>query len=169
MTANEFVKIYSPYAFEVEKEKGVPAIAILAQAALESGWGNKAIGNNFFGIKYNPEVNDKFQRVLTTEYFADRKDFENKGYEIENVEYHLGINKFKVLIYAKFADYDTPKEAFLAHANLLLSKRYVHALSKKENAKEYLKLIAESGYATDPNYAKKMSDMVDSIIKRLQK
>lgn len=167
MSAKEFVDKFYPYALKAQELTGVPAIAIMAQAALESGWGKKAIGNNLFGIKYNPKVNTMFTKVLTTEYYNDRPEFENKGLEIVNIEYHLGINKFQVKVYQKFADYETPLEAFLAHSKLLLTKRYSHALKAKEDPKEYLKLIAESGYATDPKYAIKMRAMVDSILKRI--
>lgn len=167
MTPKEFVNTYKESAFMVEKQTGIPAIAILAQAALESGWGKKAIGNNLFGIKYNPKVNSKFQEVLTPEFFENRKDFENKGWNIASVEYHLSIHKFRVMLYAKFADYETIEEGFLAHAKLLQTERYKPAMQYAHDPKEFLKKVWECGYATDPYYGKKMSDMVDSITKRL--
>ena len=49
----DFVKTYQPYAVEVQKTCGLPVLFVLAQAALESGWGASDVAkndNNFFGI-----------------------------------------------------------------------------------------------------------------------
>jgi len=164
MKPQQFVNKYMPFAKVIEAETGIPAIAIIAQSAFESGWGAKAIGNNIFGIKYRKGDWGK-QEVLTTEYFENRKDFEKLN--TASVEYHLDVRKFKVIIRAEFADYPTPLEGFRQHAALLMSNRYAHALNFANDPKMYLRKIAESGYATLPNYAEKMSDMVDSVIKRL--
>lgn len=167
MNPNEFIQTNLPFAKAIETETGIPAIAILAQAAFESGWGKKSIGNNIFGIKYKGK--GLFQKVLTTEYFNDRNDFDGviPDEDVVIVEYHLGINKFQVKAYLKFADYATPFEAFREHSRLLLTDRYIHALQYANDPKMYLRKIAESGYATLPDYAEKMADMVDSVIKRL--
>jgi peptidoglycan hydrolase FlgJ len=51
MTRQEaFVAKYMPYAKKTEAATGISAIFIVAQAALESGWGKHSIGNNVFGI-----------------------------------------------------------------------------------------------------------------------
>jgi len=167
MKPKEFIDKYMPYAKVIEDETKIPAIAIVAQAAFESGWGSKAIGNNIFGIKYKGV--GAFQKVLTTEYFENRKDFERiiPKEDIVVIEYHMNVRMFYVKARLKFADYATPLEAFRQHANLLLTERYAHALKFADDPKMYLRKIAESGYATLPNYADKMEDMVDSIIKRL--
>ena len=57
MKPTEFINKYMPFAKIPQTETGIPAIAIIAQSALESGWGKKAIGNNLFGIKWT--INDK--------------------------------------------------------------------------------------------------------------
>ena len=167
MKGKEFVQKNMPFALKIQEITGIPAIAIIAQAALESDWGRKSIGNNIFGVKYR-NGDWGFQKVLTTEYFDDRPDFKHIPKEdIVSIEYHLDKRKFKVMARLKFADYPTPYEAFLEYSKLLLTKRYVHALQYRDDAKEYLKAIAASGYATDPNYASKMADMVDSVLRRL--
>ncbi len=164
MTPKEFVQRFYPFALEVQNETSIPAIAILAQSALESGWGKKAIGNNLFGIKFK-KGDWGSQTVLTTEYSKDSHAFDGKNVVSKIYLEDKKLYQFKVWQY--FADYETPKDGFLAHAKLLLTDRYRKALEFKDNPKLYLKAIWEAGYATDPNYAQKMSDMVDSIIKRL--
>ena len=49
MTPKDFIKQYKPFALETERKTGISHLFILAQAALESGWGNSAPGNMFFG------------------------------------------------------------------------------------------------------------------------
>ena len=164
MTPNEFVKKYFPFARDVEEETEIPAIAILAQAALESGWGRSAIGNNIFGIKYK-KGDWKYQEVLTTEH-SDRPDA-FRGQKIKSVNYDKKLNKYVYKIWQYFADYPTPKEAFLAHSKLLLNDRYKHALEFKHSPKDYMVAVWKAGYATDANYDKKICAMIDSVVKRL--
>jgi len=164
MTSKGFVTKYYPFALEAEKQTSVPAIAIMAQAALESGWGKYAIGNNIFGIKF--KTGDwKSQTVLTTEYSSDPKAFKYENVKSKVYDKKSGKYKFKVWQY--FADYKTPKDAFLAHSRLLLTNRYKHCLRWTYSPKRYLIAVWRSGYATDINYGKKMCDMVDSIERRL--
>jgi len=164
MKPQEFVNKYYPFAREVEKETQIPAVAILAQAALESGWGKRDIGNNLFGVKYR-KGDWGSQRVLTTEY-ADRPEAYPEK-DVVSMDYIPSINKYKFKVYQKFADYPTPKEAFLAHSRLLLTDRYKSALKWKDNPVRYLIAIWKAGYATDTNYDEKMKAMVKSIEKRL--
>ena len=70
MTPEEFVKKYYPEAKKVEKETGFHYLITLAQGALESGWGKKALGNNFFGIKWSPGNKQDKQLITTTEYLS---------------------------------------------------------------------------------------------------
>ena len=74
ITSQQFVNKCYPFALQVQEVTGIPAISILAQAALESDWGKKAIGNNIFGIKFR-KGDYGYQEVLTTEYSSDRKAF----------------------------------------------------------------------------------------------
>ena len=164
ITPDKFVKTYYPFAKQVEDETGIPAVAILAQSALESSWGNKAIGNNLFGIKFK-KGDYGYQKVLTTEY-SDKPD-KFKGEDLSSVTWDVERKKYKYKVYQYFADYKTPYDAFLAHSKLLLSERYKTALQYKDNPELFLKEVARCGYATDPNYANKMAQMVKSITKRL--
>lgn len=51
MTPIEFIRKYKASAIAAEKATGLSYKANLAQAAWESGWGEHAPGNNFFGVK----------------------------------------------------------------------------------------------------------------------
>ena len=164
MTPNEFVKKYFPYAREVEKETEIPAIAILAQAAHESGWGRAAIGNNLFGIKYR-KGDSGYKEILTTEYSSRPDMF--KGQNVKSVVYDKKTNKYKYKVLQYFADYPSPKSAFMAHAELLLNDRYKHALRWKHSPKRYMIAVWRAGYATDPNYGRKICEVIDSVVKRL--
>lgn len=166
MTPNNFINTYSPYAFNSQKETGVPAVAQLAQGAFESGWGKGAIGYNLFGIKYR-EGDYKCREILTTEY-STRPDL-FKGQNIKSIIFDPITKQYVYKLYQYFADYPSPREAFLAHARLLLTDRYIHCLRWKDDPKRYLIGIWKAGYATDPNYGQKIQAMVDSVTKRLPK
>lgn len=164
MKPEQFIEKYLPFALEVEKETGITAISILAQSALESGWGEKAIGNNLFGIKF--KKGDKaFKKVITTEFSDSPNDF--KGSDILSLVYDKEINKYRYKIYAYFADYESPKEGFLKHAELLLSERYSIAKKWINDPYKFLVAIWLCGYATAPDYPEKMRQMVNSIERRL--
>lgn len=164
MKPNEFVKHYYPIAQQVQEITGIPAVAIMAQAALESGWGAKKIGNNLFGIKYK-KGDYGYQKVLTTEYSSDPRKFD--GQEIQHKVFDNEAKKWRFKVWQYFADYATELDGFIAHAKLLTSDRYIHALEYADDPVIYLKKIAESGYATSPNYAESLKNMVYSIKKRL--
>lgn len=164
MTANDFVKKYYPFALRIESETSIPAIAIMAQAALESAWGKKAIGNNLFGIKFK-KGDFNYQKVLTTEYSKSPDMFKGEDVSSKTFDKEKGLFKYKVWQY--FADYETPYEAFLSHSKLLLSKRYKHCLKWNYSPNRYLIAVWRAGYATDPNYGIKMCQMTKSIKKRL--
>nr|AIA83789.1 glucosaminidase [uncultured Pseudomonas sp.] len=67
MRVSEFVKWIYPLA---KKMGEIDPIFVTAQAALESGWGKSAIGNNLFGITKGSTWKGAVQLVNTTEYFS---------------------------------------------------------------------------------------------------
>ncbi|MBK9451516.1 MAG: glucosaminidase domain-containing protein [Bacteroidetes bacterium] len=69
----QFVAKYAASAAALEAEDGIPALFTLGQGALESGWGEKAIGNALFGIKPVQVRKKQSSWVTTTEYFKDDK------------------------------------------------------------------------------------------------
>lgn len=142
MTPEKFYESYREYAERNEKENGVPALVTLAQAALESGWGKHAPGNNFFGIKDSSSANFGIQILNTTEY----------------------IHKKKVGIKAKFETYPSPFECFEHHANLL-KKRFPKAFRHKDPVAFIMSVQNDHGYmyATDPKYVRKIVKIINVI------
>lgn len=159
-----FIKIYYPFALKVEKSTGISAIAILAQSALESGWGDKAVGNMMFGIKDTDGINGNEQLITTTEF---SKVATLKFPVILSIKKQLnGLYKYLVKDY--FRKYNTPEESFLDHAKFFLqNKRYSKALLVKGDAMKFIEEVARAGYATDINYAESLKAVARSIIKRL--
>ena len=164
MKPEEFVKQYYPFAKELEKESGVPAVFIVAQAAHESGWGEKAVGNNFFGIKAKKSTPiEQRQLIVTTEYSTS-----------PNLKFPEIIaivpqgKKFKYTVRDWFMKYETPKDSFRDHIRFLLEKkRYAHCMECRHDLGLFAETVARAGYATDPNYETVLKAMIKSVIKRL--
>jgi len=165
MTPKQFVEKFKPDAIRTQVEKGIDYRFTLAQAALESGWGEHAPGNMFFGVKaFGDTPEHKKHLLTTTEVFNDDK----QGYRFPSV---LSITKRsdgKYLYRVKdwFRKYDSPEECFTDHADFFFkNKRYFEALKVKHDPYLFAEAIARAGYATDPNYA----NTLKSIIKMIEK
>jgi flagellum-specific peptidoglycan hydrolase FlgJ len=169
MTPREFTKAYWAEAVKASKTAtGVPALATLAQAAWESGWGRFAIGNMFFGVKDTDGLNGNEQLLTTTEYHST-----------PNVEYPVvisitpvmlaGNRRFKYKVKDYFRKYNTPSESFADHGRFLhKNPRYKTALKFKADPYKFIDEVAKAGYATDPNYAaniKSVMRMIEKYIK----
>lgn len=154
-----FIKEIYTHAKNIETKTGVPAIAIMAQAALESGWGAKRIGNNLFGVK------GKGHLVLTTEY--DKRENAYDKYNVERKE-KVG-DKWKFKVWLEFQSYESVEACLTAHNRLLFTDRYKPSLRYKHSPKRYLIAVANCGYATAPDYKRTLCNMVDSVDRRLKK
>ena len=168
MTPKEFIKQYKPFALETERKTGISHLFTLAQAALESGWGERGVGNNFFGIKVPKNIvsstpDNKKQLFKTTEVL----NAPNLGYKFPQVMsiYQLPSGKYKYEVKDWFRKYDTPEECFTDHAELFFrNKRYAKALLVKADPYKFAEEVAKAGYATATNYA----DSLKKIIKMLE-
>jgi flagellar protein FlgJ len=133
-------------AEEAEQTTGVPAKFMLGQAALETGWGKRVIrnsdgtsSNNLFGIKAGPGWKGKVATAVTTEYVNGRA--------------HQKVEKFRA--------YDTPADAFKDYANMLAKNpRYEKVLASGGDASAFAHGLQRAGYATDPQYAAKLSRII---------
>jgi flagellar protein FlgJ len=159
----DFVKKYIPFAKQAEEKKGISAVFTLAQAALESGWGESAPGNMFFGVKASKDTpENKRQLLTTTEVLSDDK----QGYRFPLV---LSITrradgKYTYRIKDWFRKYDTPEECFSDHADFFYrNKRYSEALKVKHDPYLFAEAIAQAGYATDPNYSNTLKSIIRTI------
>lgn len=165
MTPKDFVTQFYPFAKQSQDKTGISAIAVLAQAALESGWGKAAVGNMFFGVKDTDGVNVNEQLLVTTEY-SKRADL--KFPEIISITPVIknGQKYFKYKVKDYFRKYDTPEQSFTDHCNFLLANpRYKAALAVKSDPYAFVDAIAAAGYATAPNY----SAILKSIISQIEK
>lgn len=138
-----------PGAEPTARKLGRSPEAIIAQAALETGWGKAAVGNNIFGIKDHPNDNwhGKFQEVET--------------WEDENGAAPGGV----VRIVARFRDYDSIAESFADHFRFLEENgRYRAAgVFAAESDEAYFAALKRGGYATDPNYVAKLVKILGMV------
>ncbi len=150
-----FIKSAGSAAKKSETETGVPASVTIAQAIVESGWGEHHMGdaNNYFGIKAQ-EVGGKvvFGDVATGYVDKITKEYDKNG------------NAYTVV--AHFRSYKDMAGSFIDHGIFLTSnKRYGKALdayAESKDADEYARGLQKAGYATDPKYA----DMLISLMKK---
>ena len=146
--AGEFVRTMLPAAQAAADKLGVSVRAVLAHAALETGWGkhmpraaNGASSNNLFGIKAGSSWDGAKARVSTTEY--------ENGVAVRRVD--------------SFRAYASPTAAFNDYADLIAGNpRYASALGHGDNVKGFATALQRSGYATDPSYAAKLAHIADS-------
>jgi flagellum-specific peptidoglycan hydrolase FlgJ len=174
----EFVKKFLPFARQTEVKTGISAVAILAQAALESGWGEHAPGNMFFGVKDFDGLNGN-EQLLTSFEFSKRSDLTPQQIglvTIKKIEPTL-INKIKFFKYtgtAYFKKYKTPEESFTGHTNVFFktklpngSLRYAGALAVKNDPIKFVQAVAAAGYAQSPNYGQLLTSLVKTIGKNI--
>ena len=165
MTKKDFVKKFYNDAKICQDKTGISAIAILAQAALESGWGKIAPGNMFFGIKDTDGVNGNEQLLTTTEYSRSATASFPRIVKVVPV-IRNGQKWFKYTIKDYFRKYNTPADCFIDHSQFFLkNKRYAKALTVKNDYNKFIDEIAKAGYATDPNYANVLKSVARSIEK----
>lgn len=159
----QFVTAYLSYARQTEVKTGIDARFILAQAALESGWGAATPGNMFFGIKAGQSTPENKRQLITT-----REVLSTKTAQFPQVISVTPLSNGKYLYVVKdwFRKYDSPEESFTDHANFFLeNKRYRKALSVKNDPYCFAEAITEAGYATAPGYA----DTLKTIIRMIEK
>lgn len=160
-----YVQKYLPYAKITESKTGINAKAILAQGAVESGWGEVAPGNMLFGVKDTDGVNGNEQLLITTEY-SRRADLKFPVIISITPVLRSGVKMFKYKVKDYFRKYNSPEECFTDHANFFLrNSRYAKALAVKHDPYLFIDEIAKAGYATDPDYATVLKSVVRTIEK----
>lgn len=148
-----FVQHLSGTAERVAQESGIPASFMLGQAGHETGWGKSEIKHkdgsnsfNLFGIKAGKGWTGKVAEITTTEY----------------------INGKAQKVTAKFRAYDSYEDSFRDYARLIKeSPRYEQAesVAQSGSAMAYASALQKAGYATDPEYAKKLSGAINSVLR----
>jgi flagellar protein FlgJ len=147
-----FVQQHLAAARRAETQTGIPAAFMVAQAALESGWGRREIthtdGNpshNLFGIKAGAGWNGPVAEVTTT--------------EVEG-----GVAR---KVRARFRAYASHAESFADYARLLRASPRYRELIGERSAEGFAQGLQRAGYATDPAYADKLGRTIEATL-RLQ-
>jgi flagellar protein FlgJ len=138
-----FVRELWPHAQRTARDLGTRPELLLAQAALETGWGQHVIRGkdgsnsfNLFGIK--ADARWQGERALT-----------------ETIEFEDGVMRKQ---HATFRAYASPAGSFADYADFLKTNpRYREALNRAADAPSFARALAEAGYATDPDYSGKIN------------
>ncbi|MFZ4833980.1 glucosaminidase domain-containing protein [Rouxiella sp. Mn2063] len=127
-------------AKNVKYHWGVPIAVTLAQGALESNWGRHAPGNIYFGVK-GKSPNGKAIAVITHENYAGKSTVTKDS----------------------FRSYDTLEQSADDYGRFLATnKRYARAFIFRNEPERFIHIVACAGYATDPNYEKKILSIIRS-------
>lgn len=167
LSVKDFIDKYFVYANVVADATGVPALVTLTQAALESGWGEKAHQYNFFGLTASENFAGKKQLLQTVEYHKDKLQ---KYPQIISITYLTTGAKsgfYRYVVKRWFRAYDNPGEAFMDYARVLSDSRYSEAFKYTHKPDEFLRIVAKAGYATSPQYIDLALSVMNSIKKRV--
>lgn len=165
MTSREFVRWLYPAACKGE----ISPIFVVAQAALETGYGKSLIGKyNMFGITKGSWTGNTLL-VNTTEIL----DTPNKTFALPekvNSVTKLPSGKYKYSVARLFRDYDTLESCLEDHLSILKKPHFAHAWPHRGNPVKFVEQIqaGKMKYATDPNYVTVMKQMfatVERIVK----
>lgn len=138
MTPNDFIAMVLPHAVLAQRRYSLPAAAMIAQAALETGWGNTIRAHNLFNIKGlgpagSVNVDGAWEVVDGRSVYED----------------------------SVFRAYHGFEESFEDYAQLITkTQRYAAAVASSNNALAYAKALQDCGYATDPQYAEKLISII---------
>lgn len=144
----EFVRQLLPVAKQVAKRIGLSPVALLAQAALETGWGknmmqsnNGSTANNLFGIK----AGSRWQGATTV---ANSLEYENGQ---------------PVMRASSFRSYGSFAQSMEDYIELIgNNSRYSKAKAVAHDPDAYFDALQQAGYATDPHYAQKLKQVIRS-------
>ncbi|MCS3455458.1 flagellar assembly peptidoglycan hydrolase FlgJ [Aeromonas rivuli] len=145
---SDFVSKLMPMAKKAADKLGLNPAVLVAQAALESGWGKRVIkdgdgqmSHNLFGIKADPR-------------------WQGDKAVVSTLEYEQGVASRQK---AAFRSYDSFEESFNDYVDFLTSgSRYKGALAKADSPDRYFEALQQAGYATDPQYANKLKQVLRS-------
>jgi flagellar protein FlgJ len=143
--SDTFVATMLPMAEQAAKRIGIDPRYLVAQAALETGWGKSVMRNtdgssshNLFGIKASGNWQGEQARAITSEF--------RDGQFVKET--------------AAFRSYDSYQDSFHDLVSLLQNNsRYQDAVSVADKPEQFVRELQKAGYATDPNYASKISQI----------
>jgi flagellum-specific peptidoglycan hydrolase FlgJ len=141
-----FVDAYGQFAFNVGKANGIPYDAILAQASLESNYGQSKLtqqANNFFGIKAGANWTGQ-----TVTFDTNEQTSTGAVYTVS----------------AKFEAYPNAQAGFQGYADFLKrNQRYANVFNYQHNPVGYFQALKNDGYATDVAYVQKLTSRLSAV------
>ena len=147
----EYVNRVWPHAVEAANSIGVPPQFLIAQSALETGWGKSEIRRadgspsyNLFGIKAGRNWQGETVEVTTTEY----------------------VNGEPQQMREKFRVYDSYAESFNDYASLIRNNARFSGVLGQQDGTQFARSLQQSGYATDPMYADKLGRIINGTTLR---
>ncbi len=148
-SADEFVNTMMPMAKEAADRIGVDPRYLVAQAALETGWGKSVMraqdgssSHNLFGIKTGSSWKGDSARAITSEF--------RNGAMVKET--------------AEFRSYGSYKDSFHDLVTLLqTNNRYQDVVKSADNPEQFVRELQKAGYATDPDYASKISQIAKQM------
>ncbi len=149
-TQAQFVAQHGAAAQQVARESGIPASFMIGQAAHETGWGRSEIrhadgrpAHNLFGIKAGAGWKGPVAEITTTEY----------------------VDGVARKVTAKFRAYASYAESFRDYARLIgQSPRYAQVMNQLHSPQAFASGLQQAGYATDPQYAAKLSRVINTTL-----
>ncbi|SFU29227.1 flagellar assembly peptidoglycan hydrolase FlgJ [Xenorhabdus koppenhoeferi] len=148
MNSANFVSMLSLPAQLASQQSGIPHLLIIAQAALESGWGQREIltaegkpSHNLFGIKAGKHWKGAVTNIMTTEYIDD---------EPKKMQ-----DSFRV--------YGSYVEAITDYVKLLTENPRYAKVAQSTTAEQGAYSLQDTGYTTDPGYAKKLVSLIQQL------
>jgi len=147
-TQENFVMMLKPHAEKAAAELQISPDVLIAQVALETGWGKHVLhdqqGDNSFNL-FNIKAGGQWQ--------GDKVN-------VSTLEYRDGIAANEKSDFRKYTDY---AESFSDYVRLMKNNpRYQQALAAGNDSAAYADALQSAGYATDPAYAKKIKQLLNS-------
>jgi flagellar protein FlgJ len=143
-----FIAKLMPHATEAARELGVDPRNLIAQAALETGWGRSEPGgdsHNLFGIKAGPSFRGERVQANTEEFASG---------VVSRVD-------------ANFRAYGSPRESVEDYVRVIRDNpRYAGALNTGSDVQAFANALQRGGYATDPDYARKLVAVAAEVEQR---
>jgi flagellar protein FlgJ len=148
-SADDFVATMLPMAQQAAQRIGIDPRYLVAQAALETGWGKSVMrqqdgssSHNLFGIKAGSSWQGAQARAITSEF--------RNGQMVKET--------------AAFRSYDSYQDSFHDLVTLLQSNnRYQEVLKVADKPEQFVRELQKAGYATDPDYASKISQIAKQM------
>jgi flagellar rod assembly protein/muramidase FlgJ len=141
-TPEAFVASIAPTAKAVAEELGIDPRIVVAQAALETGWGTSVKGNNLFGIKSHGKKDGLMMQT------------------------HEVVDGERINVRDSFRQYDSYDESIADYGSFLQQNKRYKPMLQAATLQEQVEALGKSGYATDPEYADKVMSIAKS--KRLE-